>query len=382
MEKETEDLKPEVNEVDSSSVSATSSGEAILEPKHEIDYIPEISNKSFGRKVAEFVSSQRGWLFLIPALIFLCIFTFYPIVNTVISSFREGYSPIGATTNANIAARYPEYAKTYWGFWNYTQVFQNSYFWNCLGNTALFAITSVVISTALALLIAVGLNSIKKLRNFYQTILFLPYLTNALSIGAVFAVMFQVQKTATPNVGLINTIFGTSLDWMGIGHPWLNRIVIIVYEVWSGLPFKILVLFGALQNVGKQYYDAAKIDGASKATTLFKITVPLISPMLSYLIITGFIGGFKSYTAIVGLFGEKMGPNNDYEMGTIVGLIYGFLDGSIPANYPITLLDGTGRVITRAAGTGVASAAAIILFLIIFVFTQFNMWISKRSVHY
>lgn len=334
--------------------------------------LPEPKKRKFSDKLADFISSQKGWIYMIPALVLLIIFTFYPIVNTVICSFKEGYS----SSAANSSLTGP-IAKTYIGFWNYKTVLTNNYFKNCLFNTFFFAITSVVISTILALAIAVGLNSIKRLQKFYQVVCFLPYLTNALSIGAVFAVMFQVQKTANPNVGLINTIFGTNLDWMGSGHPWLNRFVIVTYEVWSGLPFKILVLFGALQNVNKQYYDAAKIDGANKWTTLIKITVPLISPMLSYLIITGFIGGFKSYTAIVGLFGEKMGPNNDYEMGTIVGLIYGFMDGSIPARFTIP-----GTTLGRPGGTGVASAAALILFAIIMVFTFFNMWVSKKRVHY
>lgn len=297
------------------------------------------------------LKQQKGWLWLIPALILIFVFTVYPIINTLISAFKNGYEGIGNSFDGV-------------GIQNFKSAVQDSYFVGCLINTIIFAFISVPLSTVLALLISIGLSSIKRLQSAYQTIFFLPYLTNALAMGAVFAIIFQVVGTRsnTETWGLFNIIFGTQNHWVDTqASIWSMRFVVIVYEVWSGLPFKILILFGALQNVNKQYYDAAKIDGASKPTTIWRITVPLISPMISYLLITGFIGGFKSYTAIVGIFGPQMGPNNDYEVGTIVGLIYRYIE---------------------TAQTGVASAASLILFALIMIFTGINMLISKKRVHY
>ncbi len=309
-------------------------------------------------KVWTFLKSQKGWLWLVPALICLAIFTFWPIINTVISAFRNNYNPIAASAQ-----------DTGIGFDNFATAVQDKYFLDCLLNTFIFTFISVPLSTFIALIVSVALSSIKKLQSFYQSLFFLPYLTNAMAIGAVFYAMFQVVGPVkvdgvweADSWGLLNTMLGLKVQWVNVNaETWAMRFVVIFYEVWAGLPFKILILFGALQSVNKQYYDAAKIDGAKKSTVLWKVTVPLISPMISYLLITGFIGGFKSYSAVVGIFGEKMGPNNDYEMGTIVGLIYRYIESN---------------------QMGVAAAASLILFAIIMVFTVINLYVSKKRVHY
>lgn len=328
-----------------------------MEATVELNPVPQKSKK---QKFKEFYYNQKGWLFMVPALILLLIFTFYPIVNTVIDSFKNGYEGLSGAYDG-------------WGFQNYIKVSQYKNFSRILSNTLLFAFISVPISTLLALLISVWLNSIKWIQKAYQTILFLPYLTNALAIGAVFAAMFNVIGGTNidgniidpTSVGLINTVLGwfgiDPVNWINVGsNVWANRFVVILYEVWAALPFKILILFSALQSVNKQYYQAAKIDGAGRFKTLWRVTVPLISPMISYLVVTGFIGGFKEYTAIVGIFGTNMGPY-DSEMNTMVGFIYD------------RIADGR---------TGLASAGALILFAIIFVFTLLNLWFSKRRVHY
>ena len=312
-------------------------------------------------------TSAIGWAFVLPAVILMLIFTIYPIFNSLICAFKQDYRLISNSFNG-------------WGFENFRKVISNeaasgsaAQFGTCLINTLIFAFISVPVSTLLALLIAVGLNSIKYVQKLYQTVLFLPYLTNAMAMGAVFATFFNVVGTPsnTETVGLFNNFLG----WFGIpAQNWINgsqlgqafdpakgRFVVIVYEVWSGLPFKILILFSAIQNVGKQHYDAARIDGASKSTILWKITVPLISPMLSYLLITGIMGGLKAYTAIVGLFGQDMGPGGDFSMGTMVGYIY----QSIYEN-----------------NIGYAAAGSLILFAIIMVITAINLYVSKKRVHY
>ena len=304
--------------------------------------------------------NQQGWLFVLPAVLLMCVFTFYPIINTFISAFKEGYKPLDSAYELK------------WGFDNFVRVIRGdtgtggANFARCFWNTLAFTFISVPVSTLLALLISVALNSIKVLQKAYQTIFFLPYLTNALAMGAVFATLFNVVGTGNniETVGLINVLLGRTaenyINWINLGSSiWANRFVVIVYEIWAGLPFKILILFSALQNVNKQYYDAAKVDGASKSTILWKITVPLISPMLSYLLITGIMGGMKVYTAVVGLFGESMGQ--EYEVGTMVGYLYNYIE---------------------KGETGYAAAGSLILFGIIMVITLINLKVSKKRVHY
>ena len=256
----------------------------------------------------------KAWLYLSPALVLLLAFTVWPIFNTVRIAFSEGYGNMAAIGGETFR----------FGIGNFLEVIKEKNFMTCLENTAILCVATVPISTALALLIAVALNSIKPLQKTLQTIFFLPYVTNSIAIGMVFAAMFNVvglggsfaDGTAhAQSWGIINNVIqwlgGDPVNWMNYGSSIINnRIVMIVYIVWNALPFKILILLGGLQSINKQYYDAAKVDGTPKWRVLTRVTVPLLSPMLAYVIITGFIGGFKEYTSIVGIFGESMGPNN------------------------------------------------------------------------
>jgi multiple sugar transport system permease protein len=227
----------------------------------------------------------------------------------------------------------------------------------------------VPISTVLALLIAVALNSIKVFQKGLQTIFFMPYVTNSIAIGMVFAAMFNMiigGSQRPDSIGIINNVLEALgihyVNWTNAGSEyWANIVVMVVYIVWNALPFKILILLGGLQSINKQYYEAARVDGTPRWRVLTRVTVPLLSPMLAYVVITGFIGGFKEYSSIVGIFGESLGPTgNAYALDTMVGFIY------------------------RAIGTqeGTASAAALILFGIIFVVTMINLRVSKKSTHY
>lgn len=303
----------------------------------------------------------KAWLFLAPAIVLLLAFTVYPIVSTLIMAFQNDYTPTASDSTSPI------------GFNNFIHLFKygGDIFGNCLKNTLLLCVLTVPISTMLALLIAVALNAIKPLQKLLQTIFFLPYVTNTIAIGMVFAVMFNLvgDPTEPASVGVINSILGVfgvePINWINGGSDYgHNLFVVCVYIVWNALPFKILVLLGGLQGVNKQYYEAAKVDGTSRWRTFWRITVPMLSPMLAYVIITGFIGGFKEYSSVVGIFGDTMGPPGTQEgnnMNTMVGMIYKFLGQD---NY------------------GVASAAALILFLIIFAVTMLNMYVSKKKVHY
>ena len=252
----------------------------------------------------------KAWLYLSPAIAILLVFTVWPIFNTVRMSLLENYSGLRAAGGATFE----------FGIGNFLKVIEYKKFLTCLKNTCLLCILTVPISTLLALLIAVALNSIKWLQKGLQTIFFLPYVTNSIAIGMVFAAMFNIVGSfyGTENeliitAGIVNNVIeffgGKPINWINYGSEyWANMTVMVIYIVWNALPFKILVLLGGLQSINKQYYDAAKVDGTSRRRVFTRITVPLLSPMLAYVIITGFIGGFKEYTSIVGIFGENMGP--------------------------------------------------------------------------
>ena len=305
----------------------------------------------------------KAWLYLSPAIVLLLVFTVWPIINTVRMSFLEGYSGLQAA-----GGRVFEF-----GIGNFVKVIQYQKFLQCLKNTCLLCVTTVPISTLLALLIAVALNSIKPLQKILQTIFFLPYVTNSIAIGMVFAAMFNMignnfggENELIITAGIVNSVIeffgGEPINWINAGSSYFhNMFVMVVYIVWNALPFKILVLLGGLQSVNKQYYEAAKVDGTSRLRTFTHITVPLLSPMIAYVVITGFIGGFKEYSSIVGIFGEDMGPTGDpRRLNTMVGFIYD------------SLSNHQGR----------ASAAALILFGIIFIVTMINLYVSKKKTHY
>ena len=300
----------------------------------------------------------KGWLYLTPALILLAVFTVWPIINTVRIAFLENYSTLG-----EVGGRVYNF-----GLGNFRKVLvEYPRFWQYLWNTVFLTITTVPLSTFIALLIAVCLNSIKWLNKALQTIYFLPYVTNSIAIGMVFAAMFNMSTDGTgayESIGIMNNVLSwfnvEPINWINDGSEWwANMFVMVFYIVWNALPFKILILLGGLQSVNKQYYDAAKIDSTPKWRVFTKITVPLLSPMIAYVVITGFIGGFKEYSSIVGVFGEVMGPAN-HELDTIVGFIYTSL----------------------ATSEGRASAAALFLFAIIFAVTMVNLYVSKKNTHY
>ncbi len=312
--------------------------------------------------MVESKNQWKAWVYLSPAIVLLLIFTVWPIINTFIMAFQENYN-MSAALNG----------KTFeFGIGNFAKVVNYNGFLKILGNTMLLCVLTVPISTFLALLIAVCLNSIKFLSKFIQTIFFLPYVTNSIAIGMVFAAMFNiVGNTASENpiittAGVINNIIGIfgiePINWINAGSSyWANIAVMTIYIVWNALPFKILILLGGLQSVNKQYYDAAKVDSTPRWRVFTKITVPLLSPMIAYVVITGFIGGFKEYSSIVGVFGDKMGPAGDYgRLNTMVGYIYDSIKSK----------------------QGLASAAALILFAIIFAVTMVNLYVSKKKTHY
>lgn len=289
--------------------------------------------------------NYKGWLYLLPAILFLGVFMVYPLIDVFIYSFEEGYNSASQT-----------YYGT--GLYNYSYVLHDTYFLQAVKNTFILVIITVPLSTLLSLLISMAVSSIKALKNLFQTVYFLPYVTNTLAVGLVFMILFK--KTAYTD-GLINLM----LAWFGKGPVdfidgpyWAKMFVLCFYTIWVVMPFKVLILTGALASVDKNYYNAARVDGTSKFRTFIRITLPMISPTVFYLVITGFIGAFKAYSDAVALFGTDL---NAAGMNTIVGYVYDMLYGN-GGGYP-----------------SYASAAAIILFVIVLTITCVNLLVSSSK---
>lgn len=306
--------------------------------------MPELKKESESMKFQHF----KGWIYLLPAILFLGAFMVYPLIDVFIYSVEEGYN-FASQTYSGV------------GGFNFSYVLHDPYFLQALKNTFLLVIITVPTSTLLALLISVGLSSIKPLRSLYQTIYFLPYVTNTLAVGLVFMILFK--KTAYSD-GLVNLLInwfgGSSVDFID-GPYWAKLFVLCFYTIWIVLPFKILLLTSAISSVDQSYYNAARVDGTSRFRIFTRITLPMISPTLFYLIVTGFIGAFKAYSDAVALFGTDLNASG---MNTIVGYVYDMLYGD-SGGYP-----------------SYASAAAVILFAIVLTITCINLLISRKYTHY
>ncbi|MBQ5842847.1 MAG: sugar ABC transporter permease [Clostridia bacterium] len=292
--------------------------------------------------------SFKAWLYLLPAVLFLGVFLVYPLVDVFIYSFEEGYN-YASQTFLGV------------GFYNYSYVLHDPYFLQAVQNTLILVFITVPVSTGISLLISLALSSVKALRKAFQTIYFLPYVTNTLAVGLVFMILFKKTEYTEGLANLVLNLFGfNSVDFIE-GPYWAKMLVLCIYTIWIVMPFKVLVLTSALASVKQDYYDSARVDGTSKLRMFTRITIPMISPMLFYLVITGFIGAFKAYSDAVALFGTNL---NTAEMNTIVGYVYDMLYGD-SGGYP-----------------SFASAAAIILFAIVLTITCINLLVSKKHVHY
>ena len=293
-------------------------------------------------------NNMKAWLYLLPAILFLGVFMVYPLVDVLIYSFEEGYNSA---------------SQSYFGVgaYNYEYILHDPYFLQAVKNTFILVAITVPLSTAIALLISVGLASIKPLRNLFQTVYFLPYVTNTLAVGLVFMILFKKTEYSDGLVNLVIKLFGgEAMDF--IDGPYAAKMfVLCFYTIWVVMPFKILILTSALASVKQDYYNAAMLDGTPRWRMFTRITLPMISPTLFYLIITGFIGAFKAYSDAVALFGTDL---NVAEMNTIVGYIYDMLYGE-SGGYP-----------------SFASAAAIVLFVIVLTVTCINLLVRRKHVYH
>ena len=302
-------------------------------------------------------------IYLAPALAILAVFTFYPIfqlcIYIILKRLQHVYREVTGYTL----------------FDNYLTILKHQAFAQSVINTAVIALISVPLTILLSLAVSVALAAIKPLKGLYQTVFFLPYVTNSIALGLVFAYMFSGNaNTITTQLSLSNAILqGIGLQpiaWLGIGATyWSAMSVILLYTVWNGLAFKIIVFLTGIQSIDKQYYQAAQIDGATKFKTFSRVTVPLISPMIFYILITSLIGSFKTYSSVVAIIGATgritSGATGPLDMRTIVFYIYDFLQNA-----------------GQPGNMSFAAAASIILFVIILFFTVIQLQVGKRRVHY
>lgn len=290
-------------------------------------------------------NNRKAWLYILPSLLFLGFFMVYPLIDVLIYSVEEGYNFASQISFGT-------------GLYNYSYVLHDRYFLQALKNTLILVAITVPVSTVFALLISLALSSIQKLRDLFQTVYFLPYVTNTLAVGLVFMILFKKTAYSEGLVNMLITALGmNAVDFID-GPYWAKMFVMCFYTIWIVLPFKILILTSSLASVSDVYYAAARIDGTSKSRTFFKITLPMIAPMIFYLVITGFIGAFKAYSDEVALFGVNL---NAAGMNTLVGYVYDMLYGN-SGGYP-----------------SYASAAAIILFAIVMTITMINLLVRNKK---
>jgi len=295
-------------------------------------------------------NNWKAWIYLGPILVLLVVFLIYPLVNTIFISFLDNYNYVNGTYDGFTFDNFG----VIFGLTTYNGAYETDFTTYAIPNTFILVFITVPLTTIIALLISVALNSIKWFKNALQVVFFLPYVTNMIAVGMVFSVIFDTN-------GVINYLFNLGeTAWISGATRAMAFVPLIAYIVWCGLPFKILIFLSGLQGIDKQYYQAAQIDSAPHAKVLWRITVPLLSPQILYIVITSFIGAFKEYTAIVGLFNGAGTIGTKKNMYTIVYYIYDNLN----------------------THTSFAAAAAVFLFIIIMICTWLQFKVSKRRVHY
>lgn len=283
--------------------------------------------------------NNKAYLYLLPAFLVITVFVIYPMIRSVYMSFFTDFNIFKQTG-------------TGFGLESYIKVLKDSKFLLGVKNTFTYTLFTVPISIALSLFIAVLLNTRIKGWKIFQNAFFIPYVTNLIAIGLAFQFLFHSQY------GLIN-IVATGLGFESV--QWLNDVkysmpALIIFGVWAGLAFKIVVFLAGLQNIDKQYFEAARVDGANPWQIFRRVTVPLLLPVLTYITIISVIGALKTYVEVVGLF-QDAGPANSAM--TIVYYVYDRF--------------------YNAGDAVAASAASVMLFLVILLITLIQQKVLHRD---
>lgn len=281
------------------------------------------------------------YLYLAPFAIGVLVFTLYPIINVVLLSFKEGYNFITKDF-------------TSWGFGNYLYVLKDPYFLQAYKNTFMYVFVVIPISTCLSVVIATLLNQKIKFSSVFQTAYFLPMVTSTIAIGFAWRFMFNYKS------GVINYLLSflgvEAINWLQV--PSYNFPALCIYGIWAILPFTIILLLSGLQNIDPMYYTAAKVDGAGPIKSFFRITLPLLAPTIFLVLCVNTISTFKVYNELFPLFQGAGIANNLF---TVVYYIYYQFRVKSPARY------------------GYAAAAAVLLFITVFIFTMIQRWVEAKT---
>lgn len=280
-------------------------------------------------------------LYLLPFILVVSVFMVFPIITVFLNSFLEDYNYLANTY-------------TGMGMGNFTALFADKEFLLSLKNTFLYVAFVVPVSTVIALAVAILLNQKLKGSSFFQFVYFLPMVTATIAVGIVWKWMYHYDY------GIINYVLGVfgvePVRWME--SPKMALAALIIYGIWTKLPFTIILFLSGLQTIGEQYYTAAKVDGAKTSKILFRITLPLLSPTIALVLIINIINTSKVFNEVFALFNGKPGPG--YSLYTVVFYIY--------ENF------------YHKMDVSIACAAALVLFLIVFIMTMLQMTIQKKWV--
>lgn len=282
-----------------------------------------------------------AYLMIAPTMLGLTIFYLWPIIQTVYFSFTEW----GA---------FGQYEWT--GLDNYKRMLDDSNLLQSFKNTGIYIIFTVPIGIFLSILVAVLLNQKIKGKSIYRTLYFLPVITMPAAIAMVWRWLYN------SDYGLLNyllSLFGIrGPQW--VSDPKIALYSIIVVAIWSGIGYNVVIFLSGLQGIPKTYYEAAEIDGAGPIKVFFKITLPLLSPVIFFVTIMSFIGAFQVFDLIFMMIGKSSTALENTQ--SIVYLFY---------QHAFVLND-----------KGYAAAIAVLLLIIILIITAIQMVLQKKWVHY
>ncbi len=230
-------------------------------------------------KVARLSAARReqnwGWFMVAPTIIGLLILNVWPFIQTLYASFCEHLG-------------FGHYK--FIGLENYINMFQDADFWKATWNTVYFCILTVPIGLFLSLLVAILLNAKIKGKSFFRSVFFLPMICAPAAVTMVWRWIFNSEY------GILNQILGTHISW--ITDSKVVMIACAIVAIWSAIGYDAVLLLAGLQNISKSYYEAASIDGASKVTQFFRITLPMVSPTLFVVLIMRLMASMKVYDLI------------------------------------------------------------------------------------
>jgi multiple sugar transport system permease protein len=284
----------------------------------------------------------RAIFYLAPAFLIIGLFQIYPIIQSFTMSFYTDFDYLSGEVYAR-------------GLDNFYYVLGDPDFHLALKNTSTFVLFSVPLSMVASLFIAVLLNSSIKLRGFFRSVYFLPFVTSSVAVSMVWRWIFS------KNYGLINQILSelgfTKISWLN--DPEKTIFILVILSIWRGLGYKVILFLAGLQAIDEKYYEAAKIDGANSFKLFSKITLPLLKPTLFFVLITSVISSFKIFDEVFVMYDKKTGP-----LKSGLTIVYYIFDKFY-----------------NQWQFSIAAAATFILFVIILAFTIVQLKIGSKQIN-